>query len=134
MFDKILNKIFSKKFLGLKRTHKDGEAVFFKINLNTTKENIEEFLKTLPENYQLNFFDNFHPKISDLGAYVWVQHFNLDTFAYSLHNHGWSSEWRQIHKGDLIDYIYKNREFTSNYFTIYPWKKKAELGKTIGKY
>ena len=95
--------------------------------MNTTKENIAEFLETLPENYQLSFFDNFHPKISDPGTYVWVQHFNLDRFAYALHNHGWSSEWKQISKNDLVDYIYKNRGFTSEYFKIYPCKKKAEL-------
>lgn len=127
MFNKIFNILFSKKHIGLKKLHKDGESIFFKITLNTTKENIAEFLETLPENYQISFFDNFHPKISDPGTYVWVQHLNLDRFAYSLHNHGWSSEWKQIPKHDLVEYIYRNRGFTSEYFKIYPCKKKAEL-------
>jgi len=134
MFNKIFSIIFQKKFIGLKKKRRDNESIFFEINLTTTKENINEFLKTLPKNYQLNFFDNFHSQISDPGAYVWVQHINLGVFAYSLHNHGWSSEWKQIEKSNLVDYIYRNREFTSEHFNIYPWKTKAELGKTIGKY
>jgi hypothetical protein len=134
MFERILNIVSSKKFLGMKKIKKDGESIYFKIDLLTTKENIFKFLSSLPDNYQLNFFDNFYPQKSDPGAYVWTQHLNSDKFAYSLHNHGWSSEWKEMNKNVLAEYIFKNREFMDGYFYIYPWKKKAELGKTIGEY
>jgi hypothetical protein len=118
----------------LKIGKKDAEAIFFKVNGDITKKNIEEFLASLPDRYQLNFFANSYPQISDPGAFVWTQRLTGDIYAYSLHNHGWSSEWKQITMADLVDYIYLNRQFNSDSFKIYPFQKRAKLGKTIGEY
>jgi hypothetical protein len=134
MFEKILNKIFRRKFHGLEIQKKDAETLFLKINADTTEQIIDEFLTSLPNKYQVNFFDNSYPQISDPGAYVWTQRLVDDKYAYSLHNHGWSSEWKQISKSELVKYIYSNRLFNSGNFKIYPYQKKAELGKIIGKY
>jgi len=134
MLGKLLDKIFRWKFHGLEIQKKDAKTFFLKINADTTKQTIDKFLASLPAKYQLNFFDNSHPQISDPGAYVWTQQLIEDKYAYSLHNQGWSSEWKQISKVELVDYIYQNRMFNSDTFKVYPFQKKAELGKIIGKY
>jgi hypothetical protein len=134
MLGKLLNKIFRRKFHGLEIQKKDAETFFLKISADTTKQSIDKFLASLPNKYQLNFFDNSYPQISDPGAYVWTQQLIDDKYAYSLHNHGWSSEWKQISKVELVDYIYLNRMFNGDTFQVYPYQKKAELGKIIGKY
>ena len=134
MFNKLFDIILRRKFYDLEIEKKDGKTLFLKISSDTTKQKIEQFLTSLPNKYQLNFFDNSYPQISDPGAYVWTQRLTVDTYAYSLHNHGWSSEWKQITKTELVDYIYLNRQFNSHSFKIYPYQKKAELGKIIGKY
>lgn len=134
MFNKLFDIILRRKFYDLEIEKKDGKTLFLKISSDTTKQKIEQFLTSLPNKYQLNFFDNSYPQISDPGAYVWTQRLTGDIYAYSLHNHGWSSEWKQITKTELVDYIYLNRQFNSDNFKIYPYQKKAELGKIIGKY
>jgi hypothetical protein len=48
---------------------------------------------------------------------------------YQLGNHGWSSNWEIIDSKDLINYIYKNRSYSSEYFEIYRKLKDAVLGK-----
>lgn len=134
MLNKFLNKIFRRRFAGLEIQKRDEETFFLKISVDTTKQTIGKFLSSLPDKYQLTFFDNSYPQISDPGAYVWIQRLIDDKYAYSLHNHGWSSEWKLILKSELIDYIYLNRQFNDDNFKIYPYQKKAELGKIIGKY
>jgi hypothetical protein len=133
MFDKLFRKIFLSKFHGLKIANKDAETIFLIIDINTSKQTISEFLTSLPDKYQIIFFDNSSPQISDPGSYVWAQRLIQEKYAYSLHNHGWSSEWKQIFKGDLVEYIYSNRQFNNGNFKVYPYKIKAELGKIIGK-
>ena len=44
-----------------------------KIDESTTKEKIVEYLNSIPNKYQLSFFDYFHPQISDPGAFVIAQ-------------------------------------------------------------
>ncbi|MBC8173583.1 MAG: hypothetical protein H7X71_06730, partial [Chitinophagales bacterium] len=56
----------------------------------------------------IEFFDFFHPQISDPGAYVTV-HKEKEVLKYELANYGWSSEWKTIDKDSLTNYIYKNR-------------------------
>jgi hypothetical protein len=86
------------------------------------------FINSIPEKFQLIFFDNFHPQISDPGAYVFVQKQN-NNFIYQLGNHGWSSNWEVINSKDLINYIYKNRSYTTEYFKTFPIQKNGIIGR-----
>jgi hypothetical protein len=88
-----------------------------KIDESTTKEKIVEYLNSIPNKYQLSFFDYFHPQISDPGAFVIAQK-NNEKYIFQLANHGWSSTWKEIDFEGLIEYIYKNKEFTSDYFVV----------------
>lgn len=127
MFNRLKIKIKLRNLKGLEIVGFDNNRTKIKIDKNTPKDNIELFINSLPKQFQLSFFDNFHPQISDPGAYVWVQRYNND-FAFMLTNHGWSSEWKQINSKDLLDYIDKNKEFTSDYFEIYQKHKNAVIG------
>lgn len=101
----------------------------FRIDISTTIENISLFLDTFPDDFQFSFFDKFYPQISDPGAYVTIQS-NDGNFIYQLGNHGWSSEWKAIIKDELVDYIYKNREFqTNDSIEVYRRFKKCTEGE-----
>jgi hypothetical protein len=126
---RFFRRIFRLEFHGLKIARKDAETIFLVIDANTSKEAIRKFLILLHDKYQITFFDNSAPQISDPGAYVWAQRMSQETYAFSLHNHGWSSEWKQINKEQLVEYIYSNRQFNCGNFKVYPYRIKAELGK-----
>ena len=100
----------------------------FKIDENTMKEKIIDYINSIPNKYQLSFFDYFHPQISDPGAYVIVQK-NNKKYIFQLANHGWSSNWKEIEFEDLVEYIYKNKEFTSDYFVVSKVYSFGVLGK-----
>jgi len=113
---------------GLEILSVNNERAKLKIDKTVDKEKIKEFVSSFPNDFQLSFFDNFHPQISDPGAYVWVQKLESE-FAFMLANHGWSSEWKTIGFYDLVDYIDKNKQYTSDYFEIYPLKQVAVIGE-----
>lgn len=96
-----------------------------RIDANTTKEQIKLFLETLPKNFEISFFDFFHPQLSDPGAYISVQA-NGSSFLYMLGNHGWASCWKRINKSKLIDYIFNNREHNEEYLCIYRIRRIAK--------
>lgn len=98
-----------------------------KIDKNTSRENILEFIISIPNKFQLCFFDYFHPQVSDPGAYVYVQKVN-NKFIFQLANHGWSSYWKEIELESLVDYIYKNKAFTSDCFKVEPIIKYGIIG------
>jgi len=97
-----------------------------KIDLNTTKEQIKLFIDTLPNCFEISFFDFFHPQLSNPGAYVSVQHHG-PSFLYMVGNHGWSSRWKKISKSKLIDYIYKNREHNDEHIGIFRIDRIAKI-------
>jgi hypothetical protein len=78
------------------------------ISASTTKETIGKYVDKLDERCSLEFFDFFHPQISDPGAYVSV-HMEKGKLTYMLGNHGWTSAWKPTTRKALIDSIYKNR-------------------------
>lgn len=49
-------------------------------------------LAWLPPGFQLGFYDQHYPSMSDPGAYVDIQR-NDRAYIYKLANHGWSSDW-----------------------------------------
>lgn len=60
----------------------------------TNIDDIMTLLDWLPEDRQLEFYDQFYPSMSDPGAYVCVQKMG-DAFIHQVANHGWSSEWNK---------------------------------------
>jgi len=104
----------------------------FKLTDQTTLIEIQDFLKAFPMRHVLNFYDNFYEQISDPGAFVSVQKLKDSSFAYRLGNHGWTSEWTAITENELVDYIYKNRDFNEGKFEVVPfdkWTNPARLKK-----
>ena len=92
------------------------------------------FLSDLPAAYEIHFFDHFHPTISDPGAYCTAQKLSAGKYAYYRANHGWSSKWEAADLDFLTEYLYKNREFNTDYFRIDKVVKRAEVGKRVGEY
>ncbi len=105
-------------YLVTKRTE-----IEYPLDTSTTKDSIGLVIDKLDERCAINFFDNFHPQISDPGACVTV-HKEKGQLMYELANHGWSSEWKVISKDSLIDYIYKNREHNDGKLVIVARHKK----------
>ena len=84
-------------------------TIDYALDITTTKDLIGQVIDKLDERCAIKFFDNFHPQISDPGAYVTV-HKENGQLKYELANHGWSSAWKTILKDSLTDYN-KNREY-----------------------
>lgn len=87
------------------------------------------FLK-LPKNQEIMFFDFYHPKWSDPGAYVTVRK-EKDNFIYKLGNHGWSSDWFNITSKRITRYLHKNIDYNEK-ISIHniQYKIKSSLIKT----
>jgi hypothetical protein len=68
----------------------------------------------LPPKYELSFFDQYYPSMSDPGAYVSVQRKD-DLLMYKLANHGWSGEWRRQSPEFIAAYLVLNKEKTRIY-------------------
>jgi hypothetical protein len=49
-------------------------------------------LAWLPRGFELGFYDQYYPSMSDPGAYVDIQR-NESAYIYTLGNHGWSVDW-----------------------------------------
>jgi len=112
-------------------SHRPVEKPYFAYTVNrlTTMENISLFLDTLPKDFQFTFFNNFYPQISDPGAYVAIQHYG-EIFIFHLSNHGWTTVWTSMSKEDLIDYIYKNREYQfENHIEVHRQYKTRTVGE-----
>ncbi|KRB03212.1 hypothetical protein [Lysobacter sp. Root690] len=70
-----------------------GEGVLeFSVSIEAGHETFLSLLAWLPEAYELRFYDQFYPSVSDPGAYVSVRRKGRG-FVYQLANHGWSSAW-----------------------------------------
>lgn len=100
------------------------------LSIVNSKHDIALFVETIPNDFQVTFFDNFHNVGPDPGAVVMFQKQNED-FLYCIGNHGWATNWDYISKSDLIDYIYKNREFNDDKIEIYRRTQKVELGHNL---
>lgn len=94
---------------------------------HTAKNDIADFLDSLPVEFEFGFFDYFYPQISDPSAYVTAQKLD-EGFLYYLANHGWSSDWQEISRDDLVEYIFKNREYNWEQCWIQRRSKIAVLG------
>lgn len=114
---------------GLKvRSVNSDLKVEFEIPQNINRSVLEQFLYSIPKKFVFVFFDNYHPQISDPGAYVRVQQVG-GNFLYSLANHGWSSEWKEIKVNELVDYILKNLPYADECFELKPYYKTAVIGE-----
>ena len=83
------------------------------------------FIRTLPSNFEMVFFDHFYPqkKGSDHGAIVFARQ-AMRGYRFKLGNHGWQSKEMKISKIELIDYLYRNRNFNQDRFEIFRRRKK----------
>jgi len=66
-------------------------------------------LRWLPEGWDLEFYDQYYPSMSDPGAYVSVQR-SGDLYVYWLGNHGWSADWQKQSPELLAAWMHLNTE------------------------
>lgn len=64
----------------------------FVFSKEVSRKDFITLLNWLPYGFDINFYDQYYPSMSDPGAYVTVQRRD-DIFIYMLGNHGWSIEW-----------------------------------------
>ena len=90
-------------------THRmEPDYVRVRLNDNATKETVLKIIDQM-EDHMLTFFDYYYQSPSEPGGYVTVRR-EGDSFTHKIGNHGWSTEWNEISKEQLVEYIYKNRE------------------------
>lgn len=75
--------------LGVSQTNDSYEFV---LSDGASWDSFLALLLWLPEGFELFFYDQYYPSMSDPGAYVSIQR-REGIFIYMLGNHGWSGEW-----------------------------------------
>jgi hypothetical protein len=88
------------------------------VNTNTDRQNIADFIDSIPQDFQIMFFDNSETRGPDPGAIVYAKP-DKDNFLYFSGNHGWKSAWKTISKDNLVSFIYRNRGYTTNDLEIF---------------
>jgi len=91
-----------------------NEAYEFTLLDGVTEASFTELLRWLPPSYELQFYDQYYPSMSDPGAYVSVQR-KENHFIYKLGNHGWSSDWSAQSPELLAAWLLLNMKKKSNY-------------------
>jgi hypothetical protein len=102
---------------GLKFSHvinpKPFAPVFhFHVDEQTTLQSVLEFLNSLPDNFQIQYFRPFKPSESVAGATVTVQRWKSDYCFYN-DSHGQDKIWRTIAKEELADELFVYRQHQS---------------------
>lgn len=69
-----------------------ADSLELSVSATAVVDNSLALLDWLPEEFELIFYDQFYPGMSDPGAYVTAQR-KGSNFIYMLGNHGWSSDW-----------------------------------------
>ena len=96
------------------------------LNEKTTKDEIKSFVSTMGNKIILSFYDafhNLHPTekpwaLGDSGAFTAVRVDN-EKIKVKRGNHGWmDKEWSEISKMELIDIIFKSRNFNGGNMRI----------------
>lgn len=77
------------------------------LDQNTSHADIVNLLEWLPPAYELAFYDQYYPSLSDPGAYVSIQRKDA-VFMYFMGNHGWSASWQVQSKQMLAALIQIN--------------------------
>jgi hypothetical protein len=91
-------------------THRmDPDLVRVRLNDDATQESVLKLIDQIKD-HELTFFDYYYPSPSEPGGYVTVKR-EGDNFIHKNKNHGWSAEWNEISKEQLVEYIYKNRKY-----------------------
>lgn len=98
----------------------------FKINGDTTLEEIIKFLKKFPKKHELSFFDHFQNNVCESGDYVTVQKLRNGSFAYYLDNYGLTYQWTAISQNELAQYIFKNRKHITESFQLIPFSESTK--------
>ncbi|MFD0991000.1 hypothetical protein ACFQ1R_12905 [Mariniflexile jejuense] len=123
-----------------------GSKINKEITLNekTTKDEIKSLVSTMGNKIILSFYDAFHnlhptekPRVlGDSGAFTDVRIDN-EKINVKRGNHGWmDKEWSEISKTELIDIIFKSRNFNGGKMRIESrvarkiWRKD-ENGKSL---
>jgi len=69
-------------------------SIDFTVAPDACADDFIALLAWLPRGFELGFYDQYYPSMSDPGAYVGVQRKD-SAYIYKLGNHGWSSDWSQ---------------------------------------
>lgn len=115
-------------FLDKIRGIKYGPKITKDIGLNryTTKQEIESIISSLDHRMVLYFYDAYYGLLpgekpvtkGDTGAFAYVIK-NKDQVKLKMANHGWASKkWNSISSAELVNKIYKSREFNNGNLQI----------------
>ena len=75
---------------------------------NATPDTVELLLSNLDEGSTLWFYDSQKEAISDPGVFVTIASLNGKLFV-EFGNHGWSSDWAEIPRDELSEYLWACR-------------------------
>lgn len=85
-------------------------------------------VRWLPPTWELRFYDQYYPSLSDPGGYVSVQR-NGEAFAYMVGNHGWSTDWLKQSPELIAAWLHLNLDPLGPYS---PRFDRIEIVKTGG--
>lgn len=86
-----------------------ADAYKFVCSEEVSRADFLTLLNWLPYGFELHFYDQYYPSMSDPGAYVTVQR-REDIFIHMLGNHGWSSDWMKQSPELLATWLMLNME------------------------
>lgn len=94
------------------------------IGANSKRENILDFLQSLPDNFQFMFYDLNYvaPDLHPNGAYIHVKLIGTEYYHFAGH-HEWNTKWMKINSSDLAEYIFRCRAFSREKFEVFHKRK-----------
>jgi len=122
----LLHNLRGLKVTGTKRVNwSPFSRIKIGIDANTKRENISQFLSSLPKDFQFMFYDlNYEaPKQYQNGGYVHVKLMGTEYY-YFVGHHEWNSPWMKIESADLVEYVFRCRAFSREKFEVFH-KRKA---------
>ena len=117
-------KVFLDKIKGIEYSSKINKEIT--LNEKTNKDEIKSFISKMGNKIIFSFYDafhNLHPTekplaLGDSGAFTDVRIDN-EKIKVKRGNHGWmDKEWSEISKTELIDIIFKSRNFNGGKMRI----------------
>lgn len=105
------------KIVGLKFSHVVNPMPFapvfhFFLDEQTTLQNLQEFLISLPDEFELQYFRSFDPNKSVAGTIVTVQKY-ANYYCFCNGSHGQDSFWKPFTKEALLNELYTYRQHQS---------------------
>lgn len=123
----LLENLRGLKVIGNKRVNwSPYSRIKISIGANSKRDEISQFLESLPANFQMMFYDlNYEaPKQYQNGAFVHVKLLGKAYYYFAGH-HEWNTQWMKIERSELVEYIFKCRAFSREKFEVFHKRKSS---------